>query len=181
MGAKTVTASDPIDALANELKELKKNYELYFQGIERIEPAREREKFKKRLRELLSQNDRNTGRKFRLQGLQASLVTYENHWNRICTQIEEGTYKRHLQRIASAKSEDAPAPSQSPADPMQKLYEDYVSIQTQLGKKADLSKDALEKTVQKQIAAVKQKHACQEVDVQLTMQNGKATLRVVPK
>jgi len=168
--------NDPVDALANELKELKKNYELYFQGIERIEPARERQQFKKHLREVISQNDRNTGRKFRLQGLQASLVTYENHWNRICTQIEEGTYKRHLQRLTSSSEK-----LEAPVDPMEKIYQDYVDIRKQLGKNADLSKEALEKTVQKQIAAVKQKYACQDVDVQLTLQNGKAVLRVVPK
>lgn len=82
------------DALADAVQKLRIAYELYFAGVERYEPLKERTRIKKEVRRLLGVRSNNTAYKFKMQSTQATLVTYENHWDRIVRQIEEGTFKR---------------------------------------------------------------------------------------
>jgi hypothetical protein len=94
-----------IAELEESLRALRQAYEKYFAGVERLEPLKDRDRLKKELQRLLAENTRNTARRFRLQTLQASLVTYEQYWNRITRQIEEGTFKRdrlRAQRLAGS-------------------------------------------------------------------------------
>jgi len=92
-------AIDDLDRLDETFKELRTAYEKYFAGVERAEPAKARDTFKSTLRRLTGERSVNTAVRYRLQSLQASLITYENYWNRITRQIEEGTYKRDLFRL----------------------------------------------------------------------------------
>ena len=41
-----------------------------------------------------------TVERFKLQGLQARLVTYKHYWKRILTQMENGTYRRDVNRAS---------------------------------------------------------------------------------
>jgi hypothetical protein len=41
---------------------------------------------------------RNTAQRFRFQMILQRYSTYQTHWQRICREIENGTYKRHLIR-----------------------------------------------------------------------------------
>jgi len=85
---------DELAQLDDAVKKLRIAYEKYFAGIERIEPIKERERVKGIMRRIKALPNTNTAHNFRLQQIQASLVTHESYWNRICRQIEEGTYKR---------------------------------------------------------------------------------------
>jgi len=89
----SLLASD-LDEIEDALKKLRVSYEKYFAGVDRVEPLKEREGVKRSILRLLGDNSKNTARRFRLQTLNASLVTYEQYWNRITRQIEEGTFKR---------------------------------------------------------------------------------------
>ncbi|MBN2496780.1 MAG: hypothetical protein JXR96_19475 [Deltaproteobacteria bacterium] len=85
-----------LEDLDQKIDKLRSVYELYFQGIEKREPNLEREAFKRRLRALRRLHIRNTALKFRLNQLVAKSTIYENYWNRIARQIEEGTYHRDV-------------------------------------------------------------------------------------
>ncbi len=85
-----------LDQLETEIKKLRLAFEKYFAGVERVEPIEEHNRVKATLRRLRADYTVNTARKFRLQQLQATLITHESYWNRICRQIEEGTYRRHI-------------------------------------------------------------------------------------
>jgi len=84
-----------LDELETKIKKLRLAYEKYFAGVERVQPMDEHNRVKAALRRLRADYSVNTARKFRLQQLQATLITHESYWNRICRQIEEGTYRRH--------------------------------------------------------------------------------------
>jgi hypothetical protein len=116
--------SNDLQELEDALKQLRIAYERYFAGIERIEPTRERDAVRKRLHLLMGGDSKNTARRFRLQSLQASLVTYEQHWNRITRQIEEGTFKRdklRAERILRGPTPGASAGLQTDPDPEPEL------------------------------------------------------------
>ena len=106
--------NDDLQHLDEAIRNLRIAYEKYFAGIERREPVQDRTQVKALLRQLRSEPTSNTARRFRLQQLQSSLVTYENYWNRITRQIEEGTFKRDKIRaeklMASRTQETPPTP-----------------------------------------------------------------------
>lgn len=88
------------------LARLKALYEQWFQGIERIEPQIARKELERVLELLKREQPRNTALRFRCQQLAARYGTYGIYWGRIAKQIEEGTYRRDLQR-ARARAERA--------------------------------------------------------------------------
>ncbi|GAB4210662.1 MAG: hypothetical protein OHK0013_31510 [Sandaracinaceae bacterium] len=81
------------------LARLKALYEQWFQGIERVEPTVARKELDRALEALRREQPRNTALRFRFQQLTARYGTYGIYWSRVAKQIEDGTYRRELQRI----------------------------------------------------------------------------------
>jgi hypothetical protein len=96
---------------------LRSLYEQYFMGIEKIEPMVPRKDVDRRIYTVRKEQIRNTALRFRFQMILQRYNTYQTHWQRICREIENGTYKRHLlrakQRFGSQRPQAArerPAP-----------------------------------------------------------------------
>jgi hypothetical protein len=85
-----------LDELENRLDRLRSLYEQYFMGIEKIEPTVPRKDVDRRFWILRRTQIRNTARRFRMQTLVQRYNTFQQHWTRICREIENGTYVRHL-------------------------------------------------------------------------------------
>ena len=95
-----------LEELENRLERLRALYEQYFMGIERIEPSIARKDVDRRIYVLRREKIRNTARRFKLQTIISRYNTFQQYWQRICREIELGTYKRHLikaERIAPGK------------------------------------------------------------------------------
>jgi hypothetical protein len=75
---------------------LRSLYEQYFMGIEKIEPMVPRKDVDRRIQVLRKEQIRNTAQRFRFQMLLQRYNTYQTHWQRICREIDNGTYIRHL-------------------------------------------------------------------------------------
>ncbi|MFL5300408.1 MAG: MXAN_5187 C-terminal domain-containing protein [Anaeromyxobacteraceae bacterium] len=90
--------ADTCGSVEEDLEALKARFEMYFLGIERREPAREREEIKRRVAKLKGEFTRNTGLRFRIQTLHARYLSYERMWMRSAREKEEGTYRRDLLR-----------------------------------------------------------------------------------
>ncbi len=94
--------SEEIEIAINELEvrleRLRALYEQYFLGFEKIEPAVARKDVDRRIYVLRREKIRNTARRFRLQNIIQRYNTFQQYWQRICREIENGTYKRHLLR-----------------------------------------------------------------------------------
>ncbi len=84
--------------IEEDLEALKARFEMYFLGVERREPARERDEMKRRIGRLKGEFTRNTGLQFRIQTLNARYLSYERMWLRAVREKEAGTYRRDLQR-----------------------------------------------------------------------------------
>ncbi|HEU4384914.1 MAG TPA: MXAN_5187 C-terminal domain-containing protein [Anaeromyxobacteraceae bacterium] len=82
--------------LEESLEELRAKYEMYFLGVDRLEPARKRDELKRDIARLKSAFTRNTGLRFRIQSLHARYLSYERMWVRAAREREEGTYRRDL-------------------------------------------------------------------------------------
>ncbi|HEX8793912.1 MAG TPA: MXAN_5187 C-terminal domain-containing protein [Polyangiaceae bacterium] len=77
---------------------LRSLYEQYFMGIEKLEPTVPRKDVDRRIYALRKEQIRNTAQRFRFQMILQRYNVYQTHWQRICREIENGTYKRHLLR-----------------------------------------------------------------------------------
>jgi hypothetical protein len=115
--------SAEIETLVNELEtrvdRLRALYEQYFMGIERMPPSVPHKDVERRIQTLRKEQIRNTGVRFRFQMIIQRYNVYQSHWQRICRQIEEGTYKRDLLRAQRrAKPVEAEIASQPPPAPV---------------------------------------------------------------
>jgi hypothetical protein len=115
-----VEQQSPVEKQIGELEvavdRLRSLYEQYFMGIEKIEPMVPRKDVDRRIYTVRKEQIRNTALRFRFQMILQRYNTYQTHWQRICREIENGTYKRHLvrakQRFASSKPPARPRSSQ---------------------------------------------------------------------
>ncbi len=94
-----------IDQLEKDVHELRATYELYFMGVEKIEPVNQRDLLKAKLRRWQELRPRNTALRFRVQQLKARLVSLENYWERTTRQREAGTYRRDRARVERRNAE----------------------------------------------------------------------------
>ncbi|HSB19130.1 MAG TPA: hypothetical protein VLD85_03875, partial [Anaeromyxobacteraceae bacterium] len=113
--------------LEEDLERLKARYEMWFLGVEKREPNRDRDEIKRRVERIKGAFTRNTGVKFRIQTLAARYLSYERMWLRSSREKEEGTYRRDIfkarrhaqeKRRAERTGESAaPAAAQEPGAP----------------------------------------------------------------
>ncbi len=87
-----------VSELENRVDRLRALYEQYFLGFEKLEPLVVRKDVERRFDVLRRAQLRNTALRFRFSMVQQRYNTFLSYWIRICRQIEEGTYKRHLMR-----------------------------------------------------------------------------------
>lgn len=87
-----------LDELEARLARLKAMYDQYFQGIERIPPEKEHTAVDKMIKRMLREQPRNTALRFRYNTIRQRFITLGNYWTRTLRQIEEGTYRRHVQK-----------------------------------------------------------------------------------
>src|SRR5262245_52292178 len=76
-------------------------------GIERLEPMILRKDVDRRLWALRREQIRNTGLRFKLETTIQRYNTYQQYWQRIVREIENGTYQRDLGRAAQRFGENA--------------------------------------------------------------------------
>ncbi len=95
--------------LESRVDRLRSLYEQYFMGIERTIPSVPLKDVERRIQALRRDQPRNTGLRFRFQMIIQRYNTYTAYWQRICREIEEGTYKRHIQRAKKKFLDDVPA------------------------------------------------------------------------
>jgi hypothetical protein len=103
--------TDQAQKLEEELEALKARYEMYFLGVERLEPAKWRDDVKRKVLRVKSAFTRNTGLKFKIQSLHARYLSYERLWLRSAREREEGRYHRDLFKARLHAREKAAPPA----------------------------------------------------------------------
>jgi hypothetical protein len=99
--------SQLIGELEERVERLRALYDQYFMGIERLEPLTLRKEVDRRLWTLRREQIRNTGMRFKLEMTIQRYNTYQQYWQRIVREIENGTYQRDLGRAAQRFGENA--------------------------------------------------------------------------
>jgi hypothetical protein len=116
--AKSPTSSVDIHGLQHRLEELRRAYDIFFQGLERVVPEVQRAAFTKELARHRAGQNLSSAERFRLQQLQQRLTSYARLWDRSLRQMESGTFRRKTSRAKAAA-----APPRN--DPDQATYEAF--------------------------------------------------------
>lgn len=182
-----------LDQLMVELKSLRIAYEKYFAGVEKREPLRARDRFRKRLHLLRIKAPPNTATRFKRDQLLASFVSHESHWNRIVQRIEAGSHRRGRRRPETPAPNERPVtrdrpivPATAVADPdnhesaFAALHRDFTAAQNAAGVHP-VSLTMLRQTVAKQKTAIMSKYGCRDVEFKVGVRAGKPILKAITK
>ena len=148
---------------------LRSLYEQYFMGIEKLEPTVPRKDVDRRIQTLRKEQIRNTAQRFRFQMILQKYNTYQTHWMRICREIENGTYKRHLLKALNrfgdgrASRASVPPPSSEPpraalaqpGKPAVNLEAELAELDEEFAPMLELSDDDLQLEEERPAAAAK--------------------------
>lgn len=96
-----------LDELENKLERLRVRYEQFFLGIEKIPPTTLRTDVVRIMRRIEQYQIRNTALKFRFRSMVQKFHSYSTYWNRTLREIENGTYRRHIERLQTKRDRRA--------------------------------------------------------------------------
>jgi hypothetical protein len=89
-----------LEELESRIERLRALYEQYFMGLEKLEPQIPRKDVERRIWILRREQIRNTGLRFKFQMLIQRFNTFQQYWSRVAREIENGTYRRDVMRVA---------------------------------------------------------------------------------
>lgn len=173
------------------LERLRAAYEQYFLGVEKRPPTDVHAKLGRAIRVGAEEFTSNAGLRFRVQGLKARLITFEQYWSRTLREIENGTYRRHrFQQAIRAKAETSSEPAAKPRAtahvelgnedrPFAGVIDEYRRIQRESGQNpVDAAK--LAETLRKQEAQLREKMGAKSVEFRVVIEDGKPKLKAKP-
>lgn len=196
---------DPLHALEEQFRQLKRAFELYFAGVESKPPNKPREQFQRQLQQATADPSHKGVRRFRLQQMQASLQIHEAKWDKFLRQIEEGTFLRD--RRKAARMDQAMEQAMAPGRPSEHVSSsnkpaasepaatDYAqqAVQMQAKYQAALAQSqpgatgnvpsvaALQRTMEQQAALLAERHGVKQIAFDVVIKDGKPILKAVAK
>ncbi len=186
-----------LDELERQMFYLKLQYEKYFSGLERVEPLRERDDLKRELHAMMREPITNGRQRFRLQNLRARYNTLELYFRRNIVMIERGTHPkmkfrakmrdRHRKEaetrraMQAARRERVLSPAEREDRAYTKIFDSYVEARRRCGQSTDLDAEAVKKALRSQVRMIKSRYRCDTVKFRVTVEDGKARLKALPK
>ena len=90
--------ADKVNELEDKIEKLKLQYEMFFSGIDNIDPGDKRIQIRTLITRLNELHIKNPAVRFRFQSLVGRFVSMNQYWTRIMREIEEGRLQRGLFR-----------------------------------------------------------------------------------
>ncbi|MCP4805041.1 MAG: hypothetical protein GY913_17250 [Proteobacteria bacterium] len=186
-----------LDELEQRMFMLKIAYEKYFNGIDKIEPLRERDGVKNMIRELLQENITNTIQKYRFRQLRARANILDLYLQRNLVMIERGTHpkmqfraglKERQQREMDDRRKQQLQNTRDRADKQRKedaafrqIFDSYMKARKKCGQSTSMEYESVQKTLRNQVRNIKGRYKCNSVSFRVQIEDGKARLKAVPK
>ena len=92
--ANIADTKEMLDRIEAEIAAVKRQYDLFFQGIRRSEPSDKRREVEETVRRMGQRKIVNSNDQFRFHGLQSRFYSLSNLWARMVRDLEEGRAKR---------------------------------------------------------------------------------------
>lgn len=188
----TADVAEELVTLDIKLKQLKFEYEQYFIGSRPREPVLTRADVQKLVVKYSNTGIQNTALRFKFNNLCSRFFAMRRQWDETLRKIEAGTYERHVFKAKLHERERGIDESASPAHAAAPnanetteggtdLFEAYRNARSACGEDLkSLSRDKLDRLVEKQCAALKAKFGCDDVRFRVVVEAGKARLKATP-
>ena len=177
-----MTIDEQISQLEDNLRRLKIEYDIYFNGASPRPPSDTHWRVDTLVKRLSDGSHLTFAQRFRFTGLAQRYALYNQMWQRGVRSKEEGP-----RRTAAALRDEkkrAPAfqiqwkdPSSEP-DKVDQLYEALVAAKKKLGENTDgIAQDAFKRFVQQKTDQLKRDFHCQQVEYVVEVEEGQVKLR----
>jgi len=197
VGKENRALNSRLDELERRMFVLKLQYEKYFSGLERKEPIRERDEVRRFLHDLMQEPITNGRQRFKFQNLRARFTSLEMYLTRNLVMIERGTHPKmkfrasvkerqrkeaesHREKMAARRAR-ALTPAEREDRAYAKIFESYMDARKQCGQSTSMDYEAVKSTLKKQVRMIKSRYRCDTVKFRVTVEDGKARLKAVPK
>lgn len=199
--AKRIKVDRALNSRLDELEQamflLKISYEKYFNGIEKIEPVRERDGAKQLIRELMREPIRSTVQVYRFRQLRARHNILDLYLQRNLVMIERGTHPkmqfraslkerqqremddRRKQQLANTRERVEKQKKEDAA--FRKIYDSYMTARKKCGQSTSMEYESVRSTLRNQVRSIKGRYKCNSVSFRVQIEDGKARLKAVPK
>jgi len=172
-----MTMQETLNLLELEIDDLKKKYDLFFQGILRVEPMMEKKNLDLKVRQMGQRNIPNTTDKFRFETLRARYYSYLHMWTRVVTLIEEGKIKRDQSGKVAFHS-DGPVDE----DNLNNTYLEYLKAKKELNEEyEEVDFNAFKDRLIDKAHEIQGKSGCNKVTFRVVVEAGKAKLKATKK
>lgn len=184
--------AEDIGELEHRLDELKVEYEHYFSGRARIEPARLRQALQRRLSRWYGKPINNTMFKFRYTNLAARYSSISAYWNRCLQEIEDGTFKRDTFRLQLHERErqerddqrkklDTIIAGRERRERGSALYKEFVAARSACGLAAgEIGREAFEAFIKRRREEIQRRFSCNDVEFKVSVKECKVRLVAKP-
>ncbi|MFH1469889.1 MAG: MXAN_5187 C-terminal domain-containing protein [Pseudomonadota bacterium] len=184
-----------LDSLELTIHQLKIVYEKYFNGIEKIEPVKEREDLRRTIREMDRERGTNLVQRHRYQTLRARFISLDQYIQRNLFLIERGThpkfkFRANLADRSRQQAQQAPqAPQVSDFErrrveeeaTYRAVYDRYLEARRVCGQGDDLEFDRVRTAIHNQVRAIRSRFKCTSVKFKVVVEDGKARIKAVPQ
>jgi hypothetical protein len=176
------TLEEELHLLEVKLKQLKLDYEQYFNGSRPRAPSQARSEIQKALLQFQSSPIKNTALRFKFNTINSRFQSFKRQWDVILRQIEQGTYERHVfkanlkqrEKEPSTRARSAEGPKRSGDD----LFSAYKDAAAACGQNVQgLTREKLDAVIRKQEAQLKKKLGVDKVAFKVVVQEGKVKLK----
>jgi hypothetical protein len=162
-----------VDDFRKRLETLRRAWDRFFQGVDRVPPVSTRDQFTRELHRARLRSDLKSTDRFRLQQVQQRLNSYGRLWDRNMRAIEAGTFKMHLAKMERAQK----SASKVSASPDEAAFSAYAELAKKSGMAVPSRSDFLENLAHKR-KVLEAKHG-HSVRFHVQDNDGRPSLRVL--
>jgi hypothetical protein len=162
-----------LDDAEEAVAELRRRYEKYFLGIDRVAPSLEHDRVRGMVLRIKTHKINNTAWRYRMEQLVAAFIQSDQYWTRTLRQIEDGTYKRHRTMMLFRQGRARAEPPPPPVD----IYTQYLDARRAAGLSAKISREKFQRTLDDQRAALAERCGDKRIEFEVAVKDGKPVLR----
>lgn len=172
-----------LERLEHMIADLKVQYEQYFSGLMPLAPDKLHNDVKRKIRELLKAPLKNHSVNYKLKTLEGRYGTFNNYWQRVLKQREEGTYNRDVFKanlrernaLEDAKQDTEAGKAEGGVQALFRSYREALEKTT--GQKQDLNFDAFKKSLVERAKEFKAKNKDKKVSFKVVVENGQVKVK----
>lgn len=164
-----------LDRIEADTVELKRQYDLFFQGNRRTEPSDERRILEWMLRRMGQRKITNTSDQFRFNALQGRFHSLASLWSRMVRDLEEGRLTRDASGVVRVQTrEEAPVDREH----LSSVVEQIQKARSECGMPTDPAEaESLRRTLIDRAREIAGKSGAKKVEFRVTVENGKPKVR----